>query len=116
MSGDSYDVYAIKYARLMRRSPENFIGGDPHDVEMPLNYYVWVVSNDSRAIVVDTGFGPEVGKKRGRQIIKPVEEGVRALGLDPQQVQDVVITEPYVCQIHSRRHIEVCALVGGYLE
>ena len=30
--------------------------------------------------------------------------------------KDVVITEPFVCQIHSRRHIEVCALEGGYLQ
>ncbi len=30
--------------------------------------------------------------------------------------QDVIITEQYVCQIHSRRHIEVRALEGGYLE
>lgn len=32
------------------------------------------------------------------------------------EVMDVTITEPYVCQIHSRRHIEVCALEGGYLQ
>lgn len=31
-------------------------------------------------------------------------------------VKNVVLTYPYVCQIHSRRHIEVRALVGGYLE
>jgi membrane fusion protein (multidrug efflux system) len=30
--------------------------------------------------------------------------------------EDVVITQQYVCQIHSRRHIEVRALEGGYLE
>lgn len=30
--------------------------------------------------------------------------------------KDVVSTQPYVCQIHSRRHIDVCALEGGYLE
>ncbi len=30
--------------------------------------------------------------------------------------KDVVSTQPYVCQIHSRRHIEICALKGGYLE
>ncbi len=28
----------------------------------------------------------------------------------------VIITQPYVCQIHSQRHINVCALEGGYLE
>lgn len=92
MTGDTYEVYAIKYAWLMRRSPENFVGGDEHDVEMPLNYYVWVVTNDERSIVIDTGFGAEVGRKRGRKITKPVEEGVRALGLQPDKVKDVVIT------------------------
>lgn len=30
-------------------------------------------------------------------------------------IQDVTVTEPYVCQIHSCRHIEVCALESGYL-
>ncbi len=30
--------------------------------------------------------------------------------------KDIVTTERYVCQIHSQRHIEVCALEGGYLE
>ncbi len=30
--------------------------------------------------------------------------------------KDIVNTQPYVCQIHSRRHIDVCALEGGYLE
>lgn len=29
---------------------------------------------------------------------------------------DVTVTQQYVCQIHSRRHIEVCALEGGYLQ
>ncbi|HPF40190.1 MAG TPA: efflux RND transporter periplasmic adaptor subunit [Phycisphaerae bacterium] len=33
----------------------------------------------------------------------------------PRQ-QDVTITQQYVCQIHSRKHIEVCALQSGYLE
>ncbi len=30
--------------------------------------------------------------------------------------KDVIITQQYVCQIHSRRHIEVCALEDGYLK
>jgi membrane fusion protein (multidrug efflux system) len=32
------------------------------------------------------------------------------------EAKDVVVTKPYVCQIHSRRHIEVRALEEGYLE
>ncbi len=30
--------------------------------------------------------------------------------------KDVVITQQYVCQIHSRRHIKVCALQNGFLQ
>src|SRR5205085_3383572 len=30
--------------------------------------------------------------------------------------RDVTVTQQYVCQIHSRRHIEVRALQEGYLE
>lgn len=32
------------------------------------------------------------------------------------QIKDVDFTEQYVCQIHSQRNIEVCALAGGYLQ
>jgi membrane fusion protein (multidrug efflux system) len=32
------------------------------------------------------------------------------------RIQDVVTTEPYVCQIHSRRHIDVCAIEDGYIQ
>ncbi|MGH8761194.1 MAG: N-acyl homoserine lactonase family protein, partial [Burkholderiales bacterium] len=92
MNDEVYEVYAIKYARLMRRSPENFIGGDPHDTEMPLNYYVWVIAGKSRTIVVDTGFGEAIATKRGRQIIRPVAEGIAALGIAPEKVEDVIIT------------------------
>lgn len=87
-----YEIYAIKYARLMRRSPENFIGGDEHDIDMPLNYYVWAVVNADRTIVVDTGFNEAMAQKRGRQIVKPVGEGLAALGISTQKVKDVVIT------------------------
>ncbi|MCC9643228.1 efflux RND transporter periplasmic adaptor subunit [Rhodopirellula sp. JC740] len=31
-------------------------------------------------------------------------------------IKDVTVTQQYVCQIHSRRHIEICALEGGYLK
>ena len=43
MGDDLHEVYAITYARVDRRSPDNFLGGDPHDVPMPLNYYVWLI-------------------------------------------------------------------------
>ena len=32
------------------------------------------------------------------------------------KAKDVIITQPYVCQIHSQRHIDVRALENGYLK
>ena len=31
-------------------------------------------------------------------------------------LEDITLTQQYVCQIHSQRHIDVCALETGYLE
>ncbi|MGE0482606.1 MAG: N-acyl homoserine lactonase family protein [Gammaproteobacteria bacterium] len=92
MSDDIYTIHAIKYAEHERRSPENFVGGDAHDVPMPLDYYVWVVSNAARTIVVDTGFSPAMAARRGRRIVHPVERGLAAIGVTPGAVDDVVIT------------------------
>jgi membrane fusion protein, multidrug efflux system len=39
----------------------------------------------------------------------------KIVGTSPEE-RDVVITQEYVCQIHSQRHINVCALENGYLE
>jgi membrane fusion protein, multidrug efflux system len=40
----------------------------------------------------------------------------RKVVLTSPVTKDVVNTQQYVCQIHSRRHIELRALEGGYLE
>jgi membrane fusion protein (multidrug efflux system) len=44
------------------------------------------------------------------------EQEHRKIVVTSPLAKDVVITQQYVCQIHSRRHINVCALQNGYLE
>lgn len=89
---ETYELLAIRYAHGARRSPENFIGGDAHDTDMPLDYFVWVVRNEARTIVVDTGFGEQQARARGRDLVRPVAEGLEAAGVDPAAIRDVVIT------------------------
>jgi len=89
---NQYEIHAIKYAQQMRKSSANFLGGDPHEIDMPLNYFVWVVRNSERTIMVDTGFDSATAARRGRVIERPVEEGLVALGVNPHAVQDVIIT------------------------
>ena len=45
----------------------------------------------------------------------PHHEHHKILVTSPKSM-DVTLTQPYVAQIHSRRHIEVCALENGYLQ
>ena len=94
MSGvdESYRVFAVKYARHERLSSANFIGGDSHDVPMPLDYFVWAVIGESRTFIVDTGFDQAMATKRVRQITRPIDQGLKALGVDVDTVQDVIIT------------------------
>jgi glyoxylase-like metal-dependent hydrolase (beta-lactamase superfamily II) len=88
----THRIYAIRYGRLERLSDRNFLGGDDHAQAMPLDYFVWVVRAGERAIVVDTGFDASAAARRGRTLLRPVAAGLAAIGVQPQDVQDVVIT------------------------
>jgi glyoxylase-like metal-dependent hydrolase (beta-lactamase superfamily II) len=92
MSAPVYEVYALKYAHHARRASENFIGGDPHDGPMPLDYFVWLVRSAERVIVVDTGFSAATAAKRAREHLRCPAEGLKLLGADARAVRDVVIT------------------------
>jgi glyoxylase-like metal-dependent hydrolase (beta-lactamase superfamily II) len=87
-----YEVYAIKYAHHARSAKENFLGGDPHDGPMPMDYFVWLIRGQGREIVVDTGFNAAVAAKRGRRVTLPVEEGLLRMQVAAAAVKDVVIT------------------------
>jgi glyoxylase-like metal-dependent hydrolase (beta-lactamase superfamily II) len=92
MSEDIHEIYAIRYARHERRSPENFLGGDPHDVLQPIDYFVWAIVGESGTYIVDTGFDEAMGQKRQRVLLKPVGEGLKAIGIDPGQVEHVIVS------------------------
>ena len=92
MERPKYEVYAIKYARRDARRHEHFIGGDLHDAPMPMDYFVWLIRNQERTIVVDTGFTAEVAVKRKREFIRTPKAGLALLGVKAEEVREVVIT------------------------
>lgn len=93
MSGDTYEVFAIKYGRHERIARDNFITGDPHDdAPMPLDYFVWAVRGAGGTFVVDTGFDEATAKCRSRALLRSPAEGLRAVGIEPATVRDVVLT------------------------
>ena len=89
---DLYELYAIRYGHHPRKAAENFIGGDDHETDMPLDYFVWAIVGEQRTFALDTGFDPQVAKRRGRIMTRPIEEGLKAIGVEPENVADVVIS------------------------
>ena len=37
-----YEVFALRYATRDAQRRDHFIGGDPHDGPMPMDYFVWL--------------------------------------------------------------------------
>ncbi|MEW6122014.1 MAG: N-acyl homoserine lactonase family protein [Pseudomonadota bacterium] len=92
LARETYEVYAIRYATREGRRAGSFLEEDSHDGPMGMDYFVWVVRNALRTIVVDTGFDETVGRRRGRTFLRCPAESMRLLGIAPEEVQDVVLT------------------------
>ncbi len=87
-----FEVYAIRYATVARRSAENFIGGDPHEAGERMDYFVWLARSASRTVVIDIGFDSAAAARRQREFLCSPVDGLRLLAVDPARVEDVVIT------------------------
>jgi glyoxylase-like metal-dependent hydrolase (beta-lactamase superfamily II) len=87
-----YEIYAIRYATREARRAEHFIGGDPHDAPMPMDYFTWAVIGVGRNVVVDTGFTAEVAAQRKRKFLRCPVATMAQLGVAPEAVSDVILT------------------------
>jgi glyoxylase-like metal-dependent hydrolase (beta-lactamase superfamily II) len=92
MAIPEYEVFAIRYATRDAQRRDHFIGGDLHEGPMPMDYFMWVVRDEGRVIVVDTGFNAEVAARRKRTYLRCPVEALELLKIRPADVRDVVLT------------------------
>jgi len=94
MTSETYEIYAIRYASLAQRTRrESFMGLDAHDTAlMPLTFFVWVIRNGNRTILVDTGFDEAEAKSRGRSIERHPTAALGLLGLSAEDISEVIVT------------------------
>jgi hypothetical protein len=81
-----YEIYALRYATRGGRRGEHFVGGDPHDAEMPMDYFIWLVKGARRSFVVDTGFPADMALKRRRTFLHSPLDSLSALGIRAESV------------------------------
>jgi glyoxylase-like metal-dependent hydrolase (beta-lactamase superfamily II) len=88
----TYDLFAIRYATRAGKRSDHFIGGDPHDGPMPMDYFVWVAVSPAGVFVIDTGFTAETAARRGRTFLRCPVDALRLVGVDPDAVEHVILT------------------------
>jgi glyoxylase-like metal-dependent hydrolase (beta-lactamase superfamily II) len=93
-----WEVFAVRFGRhRMRRSAFflHYAGyGEPDD-DIEMDYYLWVIRGSLGTIVVDTGFAPEVGRRRGREVLLDPITALTYLGVDAATVRTVIITHAH---------------------
>ena len=88
----TYELYAIRYASRDASRSEHFIGGDPHDGPMPMDYFIWLAKSDNHIAVIDTGFTSKMAEKRNRDFIRCPVLTMAKFGVPANQVDDVILT------------------------
>jgi glyoxylase-like metal-dependent hydrolase (beta-lactamase superfamily II) len=92
MRSARHEVFAIRLGGVDRPARENFMAPGGREGPMPLDFTMWLIGSGDDAIVVDTGFDPEAGRRRDRHLDVRPADAVRAMGADPQAVRTVVLT------------------------
>lgn len=91
----AWEVTAVRYGTLSSRRRDLFhhyeLYGEP-DAEAEMAYYFWVLERDGEHHLVDAGFDPAVGRRRGRTPIVGQREALEALGVSPDSIRSVIVT------------------------
>jgi glyoxylase-like metal-dependent hydrolase (beta-lactamase superfamily II) len=91
----TYEILALKYGEnTARKAADNYMHPTPddHASPMPIDYFVFVIRNAERTILVDTGFDHKEAAARGRKITCEPIEVLKSIGIEPASIKETVIT------------------------
>lgn len=101
---EPFKVYAIKYAEREARRGDHFIGGDPHDAPMDMDYFIWALVRPGKVWIVDTGFDVLDAERRNRRLVRTVREGLALIGIESHDIEDVIVTHLHYDHIGGHTH------------
>lgn len=103
---DRYTVVIAKYATRLTRRRDVFADAGlrgSSGAEIGMDYFVWIAQNSDRTIVVDTGFAPEAGNRRGRTLLIDLSTMFELLGVPRTAETCVVATHAHYDHIGNLR-------------
>jgi len=90
---ESYEILAIKYGTHANRvRADNILLADDHASPHPIDYFVWVIRNGRRTVLLDTGFTHAEAKERGRNLDREPREALELIGVDAASIDNVIIS------------------------
>ena len=87
-----YEIYAVKYAERDAVAGDHYLRCDDHNTPAPMDYFIWVLRNENRTIVVDIGFDALEAKKRHRRHLRCPAVALELLNVNADAVSDVIVT------------------------
>ncbi len=106
-TGATYEVVVVRYGTRSTVRSEVYLNyglyGEP-DGPIGMDYFFWLIRNDSRTIVVDTGFSRAGGAHRKRTTLVEPPEAFAALGVDPADAPTVIVTHAHYDHIGNLDH------------
>ena len=91
----AYRVLAFRYGTCWTTRGCCFRGyeRDPErETPLQMDFFLWVIRDDQRTIVVDTGFDPQVGERRRRVTLTPPTDALCRAGIEAATVEQLILT------------------------
>ena len=95
---ERYEVYAVRYGRRDARKSEVYLNygvyAEP-DMPVAMDYYFWVARGAGRVVLLDCGFAPDPGSRRGRTLLIDPLDALALLGVAPPEVSHVLVSHAH---------------------
>jgi glyoxylase-like metal-dependent hydrolase (beta-lactamase superfamily II) len=116
---ETYEVVIARYgARTTVRSEVylNYALYHEDDGPIGLDYFVWVIRNAERTILVDTGFSTAGGERRKRTMLRHPTEIWAALGIEPASAPPIVLTHAHFDHAGNLDHFPASQIIVAQSE
>src|SRR5580658_828050 len=90
-----YTLSAVRYGTLAMNASEAFYRWESYreaDRPRPLDYFFWVLRGAGETLLIDTGFSPDAGARRGRTCVIEPLAAMAILDVTPRTVSRVLLT------------------------
>lgn len=119
MAEETYEIFALRYGENAERVRSgSFVFEGDHHTPHPMDYFVWLVRNKNRTILVDTGFSKQTARERGQTLAYEPIEMIKRLGIAPEDISDLVISHLHFDHAgtlhdfeHSQFHLQESEMV-----